>query len=136
MSKNKNLIVIGTSIIYVNFSCYSEIIERLNLTYTLHIKDETRSNVHSLNFIGTTSILDVKSAVYSITNIPVRHQVWSGWPENLKEDSTLLGYAGIDHPVHYLYLRSSESEEKKKQHKRVSIIGSLHPKVRNPKTDV
>ncbi|KAK6624778.1 hypothetical protein RUM44_011638 [Polyplax serrata] len=96
-----------------------EIIERLNLTYTLHIKDETRSNVHSLNFIGTTSILDVKSAVYSITNIPVRHQVWSGWPENLKEDSTLLGYAGIDHPVHYLYLRSSESEEKKKQHKRI-----------------
>lgn len=91
------------------------------MTYTLRIKDDTHNKVHSLNFVGTKSILDIKSAVYSITNIPVRHQVWSGWPESLKEDSTLLGYSGIDSPVHYLYLKSSEAEEKKK-HKRVIML--------------
>lgn len=98
--------------------CFSDIVEGLNLTYTLHIKDETHNKVLSLKFGGTKSILDIKSAVYCITNIPVRYQEWSGWPESIKEDTTLLGYSGVDHPVHFLFLKSSEIDEKKK-HKRV-----------------
>lgn len=96
-----------------------DVLNRLTLKYTLKIKNETNNKEHNLSYPGTKSILDIKTDVYTISNIPVRHQVWTGWPESLKDDSTLLGCSGVNHPVHSLSLKSSESNEEKKKYKRI-----------------
>lgn len=106
----------------MTFICCSDVLDRLKLDYTLNIKDETQNNDYILKYPGVKSILDVKTDVYTFTNIPTRHQVWTGWPESLKEESTLLGCSGIDYPTHSLSVRSSENSEEKKKYKRVSCL--------------
>lgn len=100
---------------------FSDLVNRLNLTYTLNIKDETNNKVHKIKYIGTKPILEIKTDVFTLTNIPRRHQVWSGWPDTVKDDSTLLGCAGINYPTHSLSVKSSENSEEKKKYKRVRV---------------
>lgn len=59
----------------------------------------------SLNFPGHQRYIDIKTDVYTITDIPVRHQDWTGWPPNMTNDTT-LAVSGID-IVHSLQLKSS-----------------------------
>ncbi|KAL0279155.1 UNVERIFIED_CONTAM: hypothetical protein PYX00_000768 [Menopon gallinae] len=96
-----------------------DLVNRLNLTYTLNIKDETNNKEHEIKYIGTKPILEIKTDVFTLTNIPTRHQVWSGWPDTVKDDSTLLGCAGINYPAHSLSVKSSENNEEKKKYKRI-----------------
>lgn len=98
---------------------YSEVMEKITSRYTLNIKNETNNSNHSISYPGTKAISEIKTDVYTFTNIPVRHQVWSGWPESLKDDSTLLGCSGVNHPVHSLSVKSSENSEEKKKYKKV-----------------
>ena len=35
----------------------------------------------------STVVLQVKLDVYKVSDIPVRHQVWSGWPEKTSDDA-------------------------------------------------
>lgn len=63
-----------------------------------------------LNFPGTKTILEVKIDLHAITNIPVRHQKWSGWPANTN-NSTPLSDAGIGFN-HNLELSRDENENK------------------------
>jgi len=65
---------------------------KLNGNYTLHIKYENKT--YDLKYLGLKPILQVKSDIYSLTNIPVRHQIWSGWPPNI-DDNTILALSGI-----------------------------------------
>ncbi|XP_018334151.1 FAS-associated factor 1 [Agrilus planipennis] len=83
-----------------------EVTERLNGTYRLKVTDETTGKVYFLNYSGTKTILDVKTGVYTLTDIQVRNQVWSGWPPNI-DDRTTLALSGINYPEHELKLRRS-----------------------------
>ncbi|XP_017775062.1 PREDICTED: FAS-associated factor 1 isoform X2 [Nicrophorus vespilloides] len=88
----------------------TEVTERLKGNYILKIRDENADKMYSLNYPGTKTILDVKSDVYSLTNIHVRNQVWSGWPPNI-DDNTMLALSGINFPEHDLTLRQIDSDD-------------------------
>lgn len=62
--------------------------------YTLKITDENTNKTYNLKYEGTKTILDVKSGVYTLTDIHVRNQIWSGWPPNI-DDQTMLALSGI-----------------------------------------
>lgn len=76
-------------------------------SYQLHVTVVSENNrIIPLNFPGTKTILEVKSDVYTVTSIPVRHQIWVGWPSHVI-NSTKLMDAGID-ANHFLELKRSE----------------------------
>lgn len=31
----------------------------------------------------------VKNDVYALTNLPARHQIWTGWPDSAKNDDSV-----------------------------------------------
>lgn len=75
-------------------------------SYTLNIHDESQQKDYSLKFLGSKTVLEVKTDVYTLTDIPVRHQVWTGWPSQLKNDRTTLACSGIQ-PVHELTVKKA-----------------------------
>jgi FAS-associated factor 1 len=81
-----------------------------NVNYTLHINLQPAGQIHKLKFPENKSVLSVKTDVYAVTNIPVRHQLWSGWPNNVT-DSKTLGELGIEYE-HNLVLRQSNDTTK------------------------
>lgn len=87
-----------------------EMLRRFQETFTLNIVQQPEDKTHSLPFPGTTTILEVKTNVYSITNIPVRYQEWSGWPADA-DNSTTLAQSGIE-LQHNLVLRSNADKVK------------------------
>jgi hypothetical protein len=78
----------------------SNIAEKLIQLYTLNVHDESQQKNYNLKFLGSKTVLEVKTDVYTLTDIPVRHQVWTGWPSQLKSDRMTLACSGIRHPVH------------------------------------
>lgn len=86
----------------------------MTLTYTLNIKDETHKKMYNLKFHGTSTVLDVKSGVYSLIDVPIRNQQWKGWPSTVKNDSTMLAQTGISYPEHDLSVTELPSKEEKK----------------------
>lgn len=72
--------------------------------FTLVIRRLPDDTELTLNFPGHIKLLQVKSDVFNITDIPVRHQEWTGWPPNVTND-TVLAQTGISR-VHNLTLRS------------------------------
>ncbi|XP_052859852.1 centromere-associated protein E-like [Anopheles cruzii] len=67
-------------------------------TYTLHINVQPENRLLKLNFPGQQNVLAIKSAVYTVTDIPVRHQVWSGWPSDVTNATTLAeSGVGLEH---------------------------------------
>lgn len=74
----------------------SEVSERLTGTYKLHVKFESdiRKQTFNLQYNGTKTILEIKSDLYALTNVQVRHQIWSGWPPNI-DDQTMIALSGI-----------------------------------------
>jgi FAS-associated factor 1 len=81
-----------------------------NVNYTLHINLQPAGQIHKLKFPEKQTVLSVKTDVYTVTNIPVRHQVWSGWPNNVS-DSKTLGELGIEFE-HNLVLQQSNDTNK------------------------
>uniref|UniRef100_A0A182IMQ1 Uncharacterized protein n=1 Tax=Anopheles atroparvus TaxID=41427 RepID=A0A182IMQ1_ANOAO len=68
-----------------------DVLPNLNqLTYTLHIHIEPENKLLKLNFPAQQDILSIKNSVYTVTDIPVRHQVWSGWPSNVNDNLTII----------------------------------------------
>ncbi|RXN34595.1 FAS-associated factor 1 [Labeo rohita] len=45
---------------------------------------------------------EVKRNISDLTNIPVRHQQWDGWPASASDDSMTLASSGISYPCHHL----------------------------------
>nr|CAH0098300.1 unnamed protein product [Daphnia galeata] len=72
-----------------------ESVSRMTQIYRLSIHDGTHNQTHAINFPGTKTILEVKRDVSDLTNIPVRNQLWSGWPSQLTDD-VILGASGIN----------------------------------------
>ncbi|XP_055920273.1 FAS-associated factor 1 isoform X2 [Eupeodes corollae] len=87
-----------------------EIIKRFEKIFNLNIKQQPEGKEISLNLSGKETILQVKTDVYYITNIPVRHQEWTGWPVG-SENGTTLAQSGID-LSHNLILHSNADKGK------------------------
>jgi len=96
-----------------------DVLDRLQLTFTFHITvepgDASSSSSSTSNSVknplklrmpGSKTVREVMSDVYDLTNIPVRHQQWTGWPDECTDDHTitLAGATGVKHPVHELTL--------------------------------
>ncbi|XP_054278521.1 FAS-associated factor 1 [Macrosteles quadrilineatus] len=88
--------------------------ENLTKTFTLNVFDEMKSKDYSLKYPGTKTIEEVKADIYSLTDIPVRHQVWTGWPSTLKDDTTTLAAAGLQLPNHSLSVKKNPAKEYKR----------------------
>jgi len=112
-----------------------DVLDRLQQTFTLHITVEPDSSSTSaaaaassssspsssvpssgknplkLRMPGSRTVGEVMSDVFDLTNIPVRHQQWTGWPDDCVQDhsTTLAGASSIKHPVHELTLRKKEA---------------------------
>ncbi|PSN41351.1 FAS-associated factor 1 [Blattella germanica] len=100
----------------------SNIADRLTQSYTLNIHDESQQKNYSLKFLGSKTVLEVKTDVYTLTDIPVRHQIWTGWPAQLKNDRTTLACSGIRHPVHeFTVKRSPISAHSSKENRKVIV---------------
>lgn len=78
----------------------------MSSTYTLKITDETTTKKYNLKYPGTRTILGVKTDVYTLTDIPMRHQIWTGWPAGV-DDHTMLALSGISYPTHELTVKKS-----------------------------
>lgn len=86
----------------------SSVTENLNRNYNLKItcRDGSKYHQFNLNFPGTKTVDEVKRDVYNVSDIPVRHQIWTGWPETT-EDSKAIGCIGLSFPSHMLELSKS-----------------------------
>ncbi|XP_034476124.1 FAS-associated factor 1 isoform X1 [Drosophila innubila] len=69
--------------------------QRLDKMFKLHIVEEPEGRRTTLNLVGRTTIEELKTKVYYITNTPVRHQEWSGWPSGC-DNETNLAQSGIE----------------------------------------
>ncbi|KAG8251882.1 pre-rRNA processing and 40S ribosomal subunit assembly [Homalodisca vitripennis] len=86
----------------------------LTRTYTLNVFDETKCKDYSLKYPGSKTVEEVKADVYNLTDIAVRHQVWSGWPTTLRDDTTTLAAARLNHPHHSLSVKRNPTKEYKR----------------------
>ncbi|SPP73937.1 FAS-associated factor 1 isoform X1 [Drosophila guanche] len=71
-----------------------EVPQRLDKDYNIKILYEPHGTF-TLNLSGRTTILEVKTNVYYVKEIPVRHQEWTGWPSGCNNDTT-LAESGIE----------------------------------------
>jgi len=69
--------------------CRDESTQRLDKMFKLHIVEEPEGRRTTLNLVGRTTIEELKTKVYYITNTPVRHQEWSGWPSGCDNETNL-----------------------------------------------
>ncbi|XP_024936165.1 FAS-associated factor 1 isoform X2 [Cephus cinctus] len=88
--------------------------DRLTQNYTLNVRDEIHNKTYKLKFPGTHTILEVKSDVYSLIDVPVRNQQWKGWPSSLKDDKVTLALSGISYPEHDLTVGKRATKDHKK----------------------
>ena len=92
----------------------SSLSEHMTQTYTLNIKDEIHKKTYNLKFLGSSTILDVKSGIYALIDVPVRNQQWKGWPSSVQNDSVMLAQSGISYPEHDLSVNELPMKEEKK----------------------
>ncbi|KAK2841172.1 hypothetical protein Q7C36_012751 [Tachysurus vachellii] len=103
LPKNNSLYVLTPDIAPSASSSQSSILqESLNQNYLLIISHREAQREYSLNFPGSRTIQEVKRNISDLTNIPVRHQQWDGWPASASDDSMTLASSGISYPCHRL----------------------------------
>lgn len=52
---------------------FIRVAERLTTTYVLRVKHDEKE--YTLKYPGTKTVQEVKNDIYSLTDVPVRHQV-------------------------------------------------------------
>ncbi|XP_017835852.1 FAS-associated factor 1 isoform X2 [Drosophila busckii] len=72
-----------------------EVTQRMDKVFNLKIVQQPEGREFSLNPSGQTTIQELKTNVYYITNIQVRHQEWTGWPSGCNND-TNIAQSGIE----------------------------------------
>lgn len=97
----------------------NSVTEKLNGTYTLNIKFEGKT--YNLKYQGTKTILEVKGDFYTLTNVHVRNQIWSGWPPNI-DDNTVLALSGINYPEHDLTVRRNLQSNHNRDKKNLQVV--------------
>ncbi|XP_034236996.1 FAS-associated factor 1 [Thrips palmi] len=80
----------------------------MSRTYILNVTHEKKNSkkTYCLPFPGSHTVLQVKNDVYTFTDIPARHQIWSGWPHDTT-DTIMLCEANLNLPEHTLTLTST-----------------------------
>lgn len=98
--------------------------ESLNRTYKLVINftDNGTSKEFNLNVPGIKTVGEIKGDVYAITNVPARHQIWSGWPPVADDDTMTIGCAGLSIPEHKLTLTKSNITHRPQAKKTVEDV--------------
>lgn len=103
LPKNNSLYVLTPDIApTASTSKNSALQDSLNQNFLLIISHREAQRDYSLNFPGSKTIQEVKRNVSDLTNIPVRHQQWEGWPASASDDSMTLAVSGISYPCHHL----------------------------------
>ncbi|XP_054458451.1 FAS-associated factor 1 [Anoplopoma fimbria] len=103
LPKNNSLYVLTPDIApTASTSKNSDLPDSLNQNFLLVISHREAQRDYSLNFPGSRTIQEVKRNVSDLTNIPVRHQQWDGWPVSASDDSMTLAVSGISYPCHHL----------------------------------
>ncbi|XP_034035602.1 FAS-associated factor 1 isoform X1 [Thalassophryne amazonica] len=103
LPKNNSLYVLTPDIApTASTSKNSTLQDSLNQNFLLVISHREAQRDYSLNFPGSRTIQEVKRNVSDLTNIPVRHQQWEGWPASASDDSMTLAVSGISYPCHHL----------------------------------
>lgn len=103
LPKNNSLYVLTPDIApTASTSKNSALQDSLNQNFLLVISHREAQRDYSLNFPGSRTIQEVKRNISDLTNIPVRHQLWEGWPASASDDSMTLAASGISYPCHHL----------------------------------
>ncbi|KAM9357749.1 FAS-associated factor 1 [Symphorus nematophorus] len=103
LPKNNSLYVLTPDIApTASTSKNSALQESLNQNFLLVISHREAQRDYNLNFPGSRTIQEVKRNISDLTNIPVRHQQWEGWPASASDDSMTLAVSGISYPCHHL----------------------------------
>ncbi|CAL9696235.1 unnamed protein product [Knipowitschia caucasica] len=103
LPKNNSLYVLTPDIApTASTSTNSALQDSLNQNFLLVISHREAQRDYSLNFPGSRTIQEVKRNISDLTNIPVRHQQWEGWPTSASDDSMTLAASGISYPCHHL----------------------------------
>lgn len=103
LPKNNSLYVLTPDIApTASTSKNSALQESLNQNFLLIISHREAQRDYNLNFPGSRTIQEVKRNISDLTNIPVRHQQWEGWPASASDDSMTLAVSGISYPCHHL----------------------------------
>ncbi|XP_054949063.1 FAS-associated factor 1 isoform X3 [Pan paniscus] len=102
--------------------------ESLNQNFMLIITHREVQREYNLNFSGSSTIQEVKRNVYDLTSIPVRHQLWEGWPTSATDDSMCLAESGLSYPCHRLTVgrRSSPAQTREQSEERKLLAIYLH----------
>uniref|UniRef100_A0A3B3BU53 Fas (TNFRSF6) associated factor 1 n=1 Tax=Oryzias melastigma TaxID=30732 RepID=A0A3B3BU53_ORYME len=91
LPKNNSLYVLTPDIApTASTSKNSALQDSLNQSFLLIISHREAQRDYSLNFPGSRTIQEVKRNISDLTNIPVRHQQWEGWPASASDDSRKL----------------------------------------------
>uniref|UniRef100_A0A336LNU8 CSON009168 protein n=1 Tax=Culicoides sonorensis TaxID=179676 RepID=A0A336LNU8_CULSO len=102
----------------------SEISNGLNNTskpeeqvFTLNITLKTTGELKQLKFYGNQTILAVKTDVYTVTDIQVRHQKWTGWPNGINNSMILADTGiGLEHNFTLESTRDTKNESGSSNH--------------------
>ncbi|CAL1547158.1 unnamed protein product [Lymnaea stagnalis] len=77
--------------------------------YTLKItfKHDSKYRNFSLKFDCNKTIREVKQNLFTLTDVPVRHQVWTGWTKPVSDQDKLFN-CGLHYPSHDLEVTRSD----------------------------
>ncbi len=81
---------------------------RENEIFIINITRQPDGEKFTLQFPGRQKFLEVKTDVYTLTTIPVRHQVWTGWPDNITNQTT-LAQSGIERILNVELTRATDN---------------------------
>ncbi|XP_068809199.1 FAS-associated factor 1 isoform X1 [Struthio camelus] len=102
LPKNNSLYVLTPDLPPPSSSHSGALQESLNQNFMLIVTHREVQREYNLNFSGSSTIQEVKRNVYDLTSIPVRHQLWEGWPPSATDDSMTLAVSGLTFPCHRL----------------------------------
>ncbi|ESO92378.1 hypothetical protein LOTGIDRAFT_120993 [Lottia gigantea] len=91
----------------------------MNEEYKLEISfnESSRYRMYNLKYPGRKTVQEVKQDLSNVSDIPVRHQIWTGWPQGTK-DNLYLSQCGLDLPTHKLTLaRANNTTNNKSTHR-------------------
>lgn len=83
---------------------------RDNQTFTLKITMKATGEEKVLKFPGRHTIIGVQTDLYTVTDIPVRHQKWTGWPTGVQNSMT-LAESGIELEHNFTLERAVDSRK-------------------------
>ena len=86
---------------------FSEHIETDFAEYVLHIFDIDRNRVYKMCVAADKRILDIKTDMYTCSDVKVSQQTWTGWPASCTSDDLMVSELGLTEPELHLSFRAT-----------------------------